>query len=257
MFLCTARCTVQESTVLSLCTVSLCERELNFCHLAARCTTASRGPLRRDFSLMHESTPPTSYHKSGRGRAGRFLKAFSKLSESSSSRSFFAPCQTAGHFELPRRVFPTDWGWARGIQKRKISFLDVMPSSHTPLDHGGKQAAKKRISRCRLLLISHVSFRVKRILVVRRAFCCFSCGSHRNIPTEMLLVCGEDSNRFRQLHSWKLSFLLWNLDRDCASFHSAVISWNDSIIQLKLLKCFRHYIYVLTISANNRIRISR
>lgn len=43
----------------------------------------------------------------------------------------------------------------------------------------------------------------------------------------MFLVCGEHSNRSGQLraqYSWKLSFLLWNLGRDSASFSSAVIS---------------------------------
>lgn len=91
-----------------------------------------------------------------------------------------------------------------------------MPSSHTAFltHHGGKQAAKKRIWKFRSL-ISHVRCQILESL------CCFSCGSHKIMATEMLLVCGEDSNRFGPLeHSIlrKTCFLLWNSRRDSASF---------------------------------------
>lgn len=61
----------------------------------------------------------------GRGRGGRSLKA--------GTPEVFAQCQATGHFELPRGVFPTDWGWAKGFQKRNISFWMFSHSfSHIP-----------------------------------------------------------------------------------------------------------------------------
>lgn len=145
---CTTRRTVQESTLPSLCAACPCERELNFGHLAARCTTTSPGPLRRDFSLLLESTP-----KHHIGDSGRTLGALCPKAP-----KVFARCQAAGHFELLRKgCFQADWGWVRVIQKRKIFLFECDAKfSHSFLDHGGKQAAKKRIPRFRPLLISHV-----------------------------------------------------------------------------------------------------
>lgn len=131
-----ARCTAQEPTVSPLCAACPCERELNFGHLAARCTTTSPGPLRRDSSLLRESTP--SHHAGDSTRRTLF--------EHSSSLFFCrSPCQAAGHFELPRGVFPSDRGWARASKKEgRFSFLDVMPSSHTPFGPWRKTSSKEK-----------------------------------------------------------------------------------------------------------------
>lgn len=63
---------------------------------------------------------------------------------------------------------PSDWAkrgvfpyWLEGVGGRRDSkeedfFLDVMPSSHTHLDHGGQQAAQKGVWEFKSLFISHV-----------------------------------------------------------------------------------------------------
>lgn len=87
--------------------------------------------------------------------------------------------------------------------KEEDFFLNVMPSSHTPVDHGGKQAAaEKGISKLRALHVSHVRFHilgdscsVDLVLLLPL----FPCGSHKITAAEMLLVCGGDSNRPGQL----------------------------------------------------------
>lgn len=93
-------CTVQELTVSSLWTACPCERELNLSHLAARCTTASPGPLRKDLSVLHESTPQ---HQT-RDRTRRTLSASWRLKGSNSWR--FCPVPS-------RRVL-----WAKGVSYR-------------------------------------------------------------------------------------------------------------------------------------------
>lgn len=100
-------CKVLESTLLSLWTACPCERELNLNHLAARCITASLAPLRRDLSLLHESTPDIRREV---GQGGRCLKAWTP--------DVFAQCQAAGFLRgVSHRL-----GVGEGIQKRKVSF---------------------------------------------------------------------------------------------------------------------------------------
>lgn len=75
-----------------------------------------------------------------------------------------------------------------------------MPSSHNPLDYGGKQAAKKKVWNPRSLHVSHVRFQsLIDCCLVEGFFVCFSCGTHKIMATEILLVCGEDLNRSGQL----------------------------------------------------------
>lgn len=69
------------------------------------------------------------------------------------------PMSALAHFS--RGAFlRTLWGWERGSKRRpkrgQASFLDVMPSSHTLSDHGGKQ--KEGIPKLRALRCSHVRF---------------------------------------------------------------------------------------------------
>lgn len=128
-----ARCTVQEPTVSPLCAACPCERELNFGHLAARCTTTSVPSVETRVSCVNLLP-----HITQEIRGGRCLNT---------PQVFFccSPCQAAGHFELPRGVFPSDWGWARASKKEgRFSFLDVMPSSHTPFGPWRKTSSKEK-----------------------------------------------------------------------------------------------------------------
>lgn len=99
-----------------------------------------------------------------------------------------------------------------------------MPSSHTPFltNHGGVQAAKKGIWKYGSILISHV--RCPRLADCSKVFRWFSCGSREIMATEMLLVCGGDSNRSGQPEPRILENcrLLWNSVRDSTSFYSLV-----------------------------------
>lgn len=126
----------------------------------------------------------------------------------------FDQYQVFGHLSFRKRRYHADLGVGMGIQKelqkRTVFFLDVMPSSHTPVDHGRKQAAKKRLSKLRSILISHVRCQIYIDSCTALNVRCFPCVSRKVTATVMLLVCGIDRNRF--------GFLLWNVYRDSASF---------------------------------------
>lgn len=109
-----------------------------------------------------------------------------------------SPCQAAGHFELPRGVFPSDWGWARASKKEgRFSFLDVMPSSHTPFGPWRKTSSKEKDPGAQIA--PRLTRKMPEFSVVIRNvevfffFLVFACGSHKSMATAMLLVCGEDS----------------------------------------------------------------
>lgn len=140
-------CKVLESTLLSLWTACPCERELNLNHLAARCITASLAPLRRDLSLLHESTPDIRREV---GQGGRCLKAWTP--------DVFAQCQAAGFLRgVSHRL-----GVGEGIQKRKVSFRT------------------KQIWNYRSLHISQVRFQSLVGCCLVETFCCFFLWQSQN-----------------------------------------------------------------------------
>ena len=189
MFPSYARCTVREPTVSPLCAACPCERQLNFGHLAARCTTTSPGPLRGDSSLLHESTP--SHHTGDSTRRTLFQH----------STSFFVflllPMPSSRALWAPARGVSQRLGGGQGHLKKREDFLFWMWCQVLTLllDHGGKQAAKKRISGLRSLLVSRVRCQIfSGYSQCGRFLCCFCLWySHKSIATEMLLACGEDS----------------------------------------------------------------
>lgn len=133
----------------------LCVRSLSLCMGAKLGPSGCQmchyfaGPLRRDVGYLLDSAP--QHHIAHRTRRrGRKLELVSSW-----------PMPGGGAlWASSRGVAPQTLGVGKGIQKeiqkRTASFLDVMPSSHTPLDHGGKQATKKRISKRRFLLAPYV-----------------------------------------------------------------------------------------------------
>lgn len=196
----------------SLWTACPCERELNLSHLAARCTTASPGPLRKDLNVLHESAPQ---HQTG-DRTRRTLSESLRL-EGSNSWSF---CPVPSRRALWARGVSHRLGVGEGIQERKSSFWMWCQVLTIPLDYGGKQAAKKKVWNYRSLHISHVRFESLLDCCCVEGFCCFSCGTHKILAIEVLLVCGEDLNRPGQLgHSIleNFSFHLWSLGKVSAS----------------------------------------
>lgn len=220
MFLWTARRTVRVNSVVFVCSLSLC-MGAKLCPSGCQMCHYFAGPLHRDVGYLLDSAPQHHIAHRTRRRRGRKLELLSSW-PMPGGRALWASS---------RGVAPQTLGVGKGIQKeiqkRTASFLDVMPSSHTPLDHGGKQATKKRISKRRFLLAPYVRCQ---ILVdscsVAGFFCCSCCGSHKIMAAEMLLVCGEDANRSGQLeleYSWKPSFTLWNLGRHFPPFLFAVL----------------------------------
>ena len=92
--------------------------------------------------------------------------------------------------------FPATGG-GQGHLKKREDFLFWMWCQVLTLllDHGGKQAAKKRIPGLRSLLVSHVRCVFSGYSQCGRFFfvVVFACGSHKSMATAMLLACGEDS----------------------------------------------------------------
>lgn len=148
MFFWTARRTVRVNSVVFVCSLSLC-MGAKLCPSGCQMCHYFAGPLHRDVGYLLDSAP--QHHIAHRRRRrGRKLELVSSW-PMPGGRALWASS---------RGVAPQTLGVGKGIQKeiqkRTASFLDVMPSSHTPLDHGGKQATKKRISKRRFLLAPYV-----------------------------------------------------------------------------------------------------
>lgn len=90
-------------------------RELNFSHLATRCTTTSSTPLRRDSILL-----PKSISQLQTGDSTQQSRTLSENFEFSFflSSFFFIECQAVRDSDFPWGVFPTVWGGrATGFQR--------------------------------------------------------------------------------------------------------------------------------------------
>lgn len=121
-----------KSTVLSLCSACPLPKGAELWPSGCQMYHYLPSRLHRDLSLLHESAPQHHIGDTTRRR---------KMSPESWSLWSLSQCQAVGHSELPQEAFP-HWvgggkGDPRGAPKEDNFFLDVMPSSHTPLDHGG------------------------------------------------------------------------------------------------------------------------
>lgn len=142
-----------------------------------------------------------------------------------------------------------------------------MPSSHTPFGPWRKTRSKEKV--LEVPVAPHLTRKTQNFagfFAARRVSCCFSCGSHRIMATEMLLVCGEDSNRFGLLEHGILETLAsfyGTLGRAYASFYSSVFllcsyftaayalkSYNYSSRAVKTFQTLYLYFFFLTMPAD-------